>query len=248
MADSPAPRTGLPRWREPYLALIELSWPVFLALVTLVYLLIHLLFAGLYLLDPAGIGGTESTPLPLALQAYFFSVETMATIGYGALYPKTLWVHGVMTAEALVGLILVAVVTGLAFARFARTPQGIRFGKGVRIDHGEGGPSLVLELHNRRHTTLHHLHVRAFWSAQGPGTAEAQQLLPLGDLVPPGLPLEEQLVLRHPLNPDHALCGDPLPNGGVLLVCCSAVDATLERPIHILHRYGAHEIRISRGH
>lgn len=236
------------RWRHPYLALIELGWPGFFALVTTIYLLIHLLFAGLYLLDPSGIGGTDSTPLPLALQAYFFSVETMATIGYGALYPRSLWVHGVMTAEALVGLVLVAVVTGLAFARFARTPQGIRFGDSARIEHGDGGPSLVLELHNRRHTVLHHLHVRAFWSARGPGGQDAQLLLPLGDLVPPGLPLEERLVLRHPLSPDHPLCADRLPGGGMLLVCCSAVDATLERPIHILHRYAATEISTPCSH
>jgi len=105
------------------------------------YLLINLLFAGSYLLDHQGIGGT-SDGMSLLAQAFFFSVETMATIGYGAVYPESVWVHVVMTAEALVGLLLVALITGLAFARFSRTTHSIRFSQRPRVRREAAGSVL----------------------------------------------------------------------------------------------------------
>jgi inward rectifier potassium channel len=228
---------ALEPWRNPYEQLLALRWRDFLGLVTALYLLIHLLFAGLYLLDPVGIGGTGSH-LPLLLEAYFFSVETMATIGYGALYPLSLWVHVVMTAEALTGLILVALITGLAFARFARTPPGIGFSPTGRLEHHAEGSWLVLELLNRRHSTVHDVTVALFWSGNG-DFSDPGQLEPLALELPVGLPLQRQLLLRHRLRSNHPLLQSAT---GELLVCFSGIDAILERPVHSLQRYPASAI------
>jgi inward rectifier potassium channel len=234
------------RWRQPYLLLVELSWWRFLALVTALYLLINLLFAGLYLLDPGGIGGAgggaggdgEHGDLPVALGAFFLSVETLATIGYGSLYPDSLWVHLVTTSEAITGLILVALITGLAFARFARTPQSVEFGERARIEPLGGRACLVIQLHNSRPNTIFDVRVRAFWQApQG-----ERQLQPLPLLTPDGLPLLDDLQLLHPLEPGGplaALGSAPAADAGELLVSFSGMDATLERPIHLVHRYPA---------
>ncbi|TVS07595.1 MAG: potassium transporter [Cyanobium sp. PLM2.Bin73] len=229
------------RWRQPYLLLVELSWWRFLALVTALYLLINLLFASLYLLDPAGIGGTGSSDLPLSLRAFFLSVETLATIGYGSLYPDSLWVHLVTTGEAITGLILVALITGLAFARFARTPQSVEFAEQARIEAHEGRACLVIRLHNSRPNTLFDVRVRVFW--QPPDGDRQLQPLPL--LTPDGLPLLDDLRLLHPLEnggPLVAIGRDPAAGGGELLVSFSGMDATLERPIHLVHRYPASAI------
>jgi inward rectifier potassium channel len=229
------------RWRQPYLLLVELSWWRFLALVTGLYLLINLLFAGLYLLDPAGIGGSGSSDLPLGLRAFFLSVETLATIGYGSLYPDSLWVHLVTTGEAITGLILVALITGLAFARFARTPLSVTFGERARIEALDGRDCLVIRLHNSRPNTLFDVRVRVFWQ---PLEGE-RQLQPLPLLTPDGLPLLDDLRLLHPLEnggPLAAIGRDPLAGGGELLVSFSGMDATLERPIHLVHRYPASAI------
>lgn len=237
MNSDPAPPPPRARWRQPYLLLVELSWWRFLALVTALYLLINLLFAGLYLLDPAGIGGSDAGPgadLPLPLQAFFLSVETLATIGYGSLYPASLWVHLVTTGEAITGLILVALITGLAFARFARTPRSVTFGERARIELLEGRECLVIELHNSRPNTLFDVRVRVFWQPLD-GKRDLQSL-PL--LTPDGLPLLDDLRLLHPLQ-----SGGPLAtSGGELVVSFSAMDATLERPIHLVHRYPASAI------
>lgn len=227
-----------PPWRHPYEQLLALRWRDFLGLVTALYLLIHLLFAGLYLLDPGGIGGTGSQ-LPLLLEAYFFSVETMATIGYGALYPLSLWVHVVMTLEALTGLILVALITGLAFARFARTPPVVGFQPTGRLEPRADGSWLVLELLNRRHSTVHEATVALFWSDDG-DFSDPSQLEHLALEMPAGLPLQRQLLLRHRLRPDHPLLRPG--TSGELLVCFSGIDAILERPVHCLQRYPASAI------
>ena len=227
------------RWRQPYLLLVELSWWRFLALVTGLYLLINLLFAGLYLLDPAGIGGSDD--LPVSLRAFFLSVETLATIGYGSLYPDSLWVHLVTTGEAITGLILVALITGLAFARFARTPQSVEFAGQARIEAHEGRECLVIRLHNSRPNSLFDVRVRVFWQPQ----QGERQLRPLPLLTPDGLPLLDDLRLLHPLEnggPLATIDRDPAAGGGELLVSFSGMDATLERPIHLVHRYPASAI------
>jgi inward rectifier potassium channel len=222
-------------WRQPYLLLIEASWLGFLLLVSLVFVLIHLLFAALYLLDTNGIGGLSSR-MALPLQAFFFSVETMATIGYGALFPQSHWVHVVMTLEALVGLILVALITGLAFARFSRSPRCIRFAERVQVRQLGDGPALLVEIHNERRAPIFDVRVQAVWRHPDPDGLPRHDPLPLE--LPDGLPLQEQLTLVHHLDPSGDLAGHP----GGLLVTFSGVDATLERPIHTAHFYPAEEI------
>ncbi|MFM7649248.1 MAG: hypothetical protein ACKO50_14520, partial [Cyanobium sp.] len=72
-------------WREPYLLALALPWPAFLGLIAMAYLALNLLFAGLYLLEPTGLGGTAGPRTSLA-EAFFFSVQTLGSIGYGALH------------------------------------------------------------------------------------------------------------------------------------------------------------------
>jgi inward rectifier potassium channel len=225
----------LAHWREPYLLLLEASWPQFLLLVTLAYVLIHLLFALLYLLDPGGIGGVSAT-MALPLQAFFFSVETMATIGYGVVYPLSHWVHVVMTLEALAGLLLVALITGLAFARFSRMPHCIRFEETVQVRQVEGQPALLISLENQRRNIIFDVRVQAVWCQGGGDGLPSYELLPL--LAPPGLPLQGRLTLIHRLDPARPLQG----RAGELVVSFSGVDATLERPIHAAHHYAAAQI------
>ena len=76
-------------------------------------------------LDPAGIGGGAGPRASFA-EAFFFSVQTPGSIGFGVLHPVSLDANLLVTAESLSGLLFVAITTGLAFARFARSNARIR--------------------------------------------------------------------------------------------------------------------------
>jgi inward rectifier potassium channel len=104
-------------WRDAYQWLLGLRWPSFAAFVAGVYIILNFVFAALYLLRTSSIAGM--TPGPFA-DAFFFSVQTLATVGYGHMYPQTLYGHIVTTVEIMSGMFLLAVMTGLIFVRFFR--------------------------------------------------------------------------------------------------------------------------------
>src|SRR6266481_4233294 len=95
---------------DPYYWLMEVRWPVFVGTVVLVFVLINLIFGAFYALIP----GTVANALPHSLSdGFFFSVDTLATVGYGNMYPESRLGHAVASAEILLGLFFMATVTGL---------------------------------------------------------------------------------------------------------------------------------------
>jgi inward rectifier potassium channel len=85
------------------------------------------------------------------LEAFFFSIETLATVGYGHMYPATLYGHFAATVEIMVGMFGMAVVTGLIFIRFARPTARIEFSKTAVVSIFDGVPTLAIRVANLRH-------------------------------------------------------------------------------------------------
>src|SRR6266576_6478191 len=138
-------------WRDAYHWLLALNWPRFAALILSIYVVINLIFAALY-----AVGGSciaEMTPGSF-LQAFFFSVQTLATVGYGHMYPQTLYGHVVTTLEIISGMFGLAVMTGLIFVRFSRPTARILFSKSIVIAPFNGRPALMLRIANLRHHSL----------------------------------------------------------------------------------------------
>lgn len=104
-------------FRDLYHWLLVITWWQFLLLLSLFYFLVNVAFACAYLTTNGGIANARSNSF---IDAFFFSVQSLSTIGYGAMYPQTLYAQILVTFEVLVGLILVAMATGLMFARFAQ--------------------------------------------------------------------------------------------------------------------------------
>ena len=140
-----------PWLRDLYHNLLILPWPIFLVVLAFVYLGLNIFFALLYLLDGDAIANAR--PGAFA-DAFFFSVETLSTIGYGQMSPATLYGHIVMTGEALVGLMLIAVAAGLMFARFSRPTARVLFSKVAVIAPHDGVPTLTLRLANVRRNQI----------------------------------------------------------------------------------------------
>lgn len=137
-----------------YHMLLTISWPKFYMVVAAVYLVLNALFASIYVRCGAGslAGPGPGTDFQ---RAFFFSVETLATIGYGNMYPSTLAASSVMTIEAMVGLSLLAIGTGLVFARFSRPTADIMYARHAVIGpYKDGIDAFKFRVVNRKQSQL----------------------------------------------------------------------------------------------
>lgn len=136
-------------WRDGYHWVLSLKWPQFALFLLGSYVAINLFFGALYWL------GDGIADLPRGFPyAFFFSVETLATVGYGHNYPATLYAHIIVTIEIFIGMIWLAVITGLIFVRFARPTARILFSDNIVIGNHDGKPSLMFRVANLRHTSM----------------------------------------------------------------------------------------------
>jgi inward rectifier potassium channel len=140
------------QWRDVYQWLLALRWPQFAGLVAAVYIGLNLLFATLYSLDRNSIAG--STGGSWFFDCFFFSVQTLATVGYGHMYPQTLYGHIVSTIEIMSGIFLLAVVTGLIFVRFSRPVARIAFSRSMVIGPLNGQPTLMVRVGNQHQHSI----------------------------------------------------------------------------------------------
>jgi inward rectifier potassium channel len=133
--------------RDLYYYVLESSWPRVFVLFFSFYLFSNLAFALFYYIIPNALLGKESISF---MDSFYFSVQTMATIGYGALSPQGHLANLLVTIEAAFGLIGVAVITGLVFAKISKPHAKIRFSKNIIISPFEGVPCLSFRIGNLR--------------------------------------------------------------------------------------------------
>ncbi len=134
-------------WQDIYYYTMTLSWPRFFAAMGLLFIAMNLLFAGLFMLGDHAIANLAPNNF---LGAFFFSVETIATVGYGDMHPQTLYGHWIATTEIFIGLADVALTTGMIFARFARPRSSIVFAEHPVSHEVNGRRVLLIRLANAR--------------------------------------------------------------------------------------------------
>jgi len=133
--------------RDFYHWVLTIPWWVFYVCLVGTYLSLNLIFASLYWLDPGGVANTRPGSF---LDVFFFSVETISTIGYGVMTPKSLYANIVMTAEAFTGLGMVAIATGLIFSRVSRPTARVMFSRIAVVTPFDGVPALMFRAANQR--------------------------------------------------------------------------------------------------
>ena len=138
-------KTGVRRFdlSDPYGWALGLSWGAFAAMFAVLELAINAVFGGLYWLQP---GSVANMPVDSFLYAFFFSVETLATVGYGVMAPATLYGHIVSSIEILSGIAFTAIMTGLTFVRFSRPKPRIIYADRAVVARHNGVPTLMLRL------------------------------------------------------------------------------------------------------
>lgn len=144
-------KIGAPRFsrHDLYHAIMSLSWPQFFGGAVLVYLIVNFIFATFYWLGDRAIANAHGY-----LDCFFFSVETLATVGYGNMNPATFYGHCITTAEIITGMLSLAVTTSLVFARFSKPTARILFSRVAVITPYDGVPTLMLRVANQRHSYI----------------------------------------------------------------------------------------------
>jgi len=143
---------GLERWTwgDLYHYAMTATWPMFFAGFALVYVVVNVAFAGLLALGDAPIANAR----PGFEDLFYFSIETLATVGYGDMHPQTRYGHVVTTLEIFTGLSITAAMTGLVFARFSRPRARVIFARNPVVALHNGAPTLMVRLANARHNMI----------------------------------------------------------------------------------------------
>lgn len=234
----------------PYHLLLTTSWPGFLAAVSVIYLALNLLFAAAFLAcGPDALLGSGAAMMGGRFaQAFFFSIQTFATIGYGQVAPNGTAANLVVTVEALVGLMYQALATGLLFARFTRPTAALLFSRHAVIAPYRDGRGLMFRLANRRRNEIIELNAQVLFSSlesdDRGGTVRRYALLPLERNKVTFFPLSWTLV--HPIDEASPLANRTAEDleraEAEILVLLSGIDEALEQTVHARSSYQAHEI------
>ncbi len=151
-------------WRDinPYLHLINMSWSAFLTTVFFAYVAVNTLFAvGYFLIGTEQVQGTDAPTLfGRFMNVFFFSAQTLSTVGYGTLSPRGMAASSLAAVEAMLGLMGFALATGLLFGRVSRPSARIGFSANVLVAPYQDVTSLQFRIVNQRLNSLMELQVR----------------------------------------------------------------------------------------
>ncbi len=231
--------------RDLYHHLLTASWRKLLGLVALGYLTVNAVFAGAYL----SLGDAIENARPGRFwDAFFFSVQTMATIGYGKMAPRTLGANALVAAEALVGMMGLAVVTGLVFAKFSRPTARVIFSRTAVISPYDKVPSLMFRMANERANQIVEARLHAVL-VRNEQTAEGETVRRVYDLA---LRRNRSALFAltwtaiHPITPQSPLHGEDAQSmarkEADIVVSLTGYDETLAQTVHARHAYSPDQV------
>ena len=223
---------------------LTVEWRLFLLAAALIYIGINLVFAGLYILQPGSITNAAGFA-----DAFFFSVQTIATIGYGAMAPATIYANLLVTVETLVGLSLLAIATGLVFARFSRPTARVVFSRHAVVRPRNGTPTLMFRMANQRRNQILQAEV-AITLVRDEITAEGEAMRRFYDLhlVRAHSPVfVMSFTVMHDIDATSPLFGATAESlaaqDAELVVSMIGIDETVAQPVHARWSYRAEDIR-----
>lgn len=231
-----------------YHTLLNMPWPRFLGSVAVAYLVLNLLFAFAYLLcGPGGLDDHVSGVTSHFWRAFFFSIHTFATIGYGNVVPMSLAANIVVSVESLVGLLSFALTTGVLFARFSRPTAKILFSKKAVVAPYLDGSAFMFRITNARRSQLVELQLKLIFTRfedSGGNRVRKYYFLNLERRSVAFFPLAWTIV--HPITESSPLFGidwDSFDDDRAeFLVLLNGFDETFSATVHTRSSYVAEEI------
>jgi inward rectifier potassium channel len=244
-------RTGLPFFQSfrIYQLLLNVSWLGFAVVLVSAYVLVNLLFAAAYMLagSDAIVGVTGGNLPERFLEAFFFSVQTITTVGYGHMYPHGIDANLIVAVEALLGMAGIATIAALVFARVSRPIATIIFSNRAVVEPGDKHSSFKLRLVNGGRSELVDVEARVLLSvAQTTGKLKRRRFheLHLERSRLALFPLHWTLV--HRIDEDSPLydvsSGQLRARGAEFIVFVNATDDTFSQRVHTWFSYTADEV------
>ena len=231
-------------WRDLYHLLLRAPWSLTLLCIALVFVALNLLFAAAYVWSD---GIANARPGDYG-DAFFFSVQTMGTIGYGAMHPQSFSANVLVVIEVLAGLLLMAMGTGLVFAKFSVPQARVLYAQRALVTSIDGVPHLVFRVANERGNQVveAHMHVVLIRRER---SREGQELFRMIDL--PLLRDRSPVFARtwtvmHRIDDQSPLHGHDeasfLREDSEIVATLVGMDSTIMQSIHARHSYLAEEI------
>ncbi len=244
-------RTGLAFWPSlsPYHLLLTVSWGKFLSLMTLSFVLLNTCFALAYLACGEGAltGAMAEQHFSAFWQAFFFSVHTFATIGYGNISPVGMAANVIVVVESLTGLLATALITGLIFARFSRPTARIVFSHQAVIAPYKDITAFMFRITNARKAQLIAVEAKVnlslYEGGNGPTNRRFHQLKLERSRVDV-FPLSWTIV--HPIDEDSPLYGytpeQLKQTDAEFVILLTAIDETSAQMVHTRSSYKCGEL------
>jgi len=232
------------RLSDLYHRLLTASWPMLLLGIVVAFAGVNAIFALIYMLD----NGVENARPGSLSDAFFFSVQTMATIGSGRMVPRSIVANALVSVEALTGLIGLALMTALVFAKFSRPTAKVRFTRFAVISRLDGEPSLTFRMANVRGNRIVDASAHVVFARQEK-TAEGQEMRRFHDLK---LQRYRNVIFSyswtaiHPISEDSPLFGETAESMekalGEIIVSVTGLDETFAQTVHARHSYKPRDI------
>ncbi len=232
-------------WRDVYHWFLSTPWWAALGVIAAAYLVLNALFAVLYLL----VGGIANAAPGSFLDAFFFSVQTMGTIGYGTMEPVTRAANALVVAESVTGLFVIALATGLVFARFSQTRARVAFSSRMAVTPIDNVPHLMIRVGNERRrnnivdATFRLTVMRTTRTAEGMTIYRTMDLPLVRERAPA---LQRSWMVLHRIDPGSPLAGETpdslVASDAELTLAVAGIDDTSLQPVHARHTWLAQSV------
>jgi inward rectifier potassium channel len=229
-----------------YYRAMTVSWPRFFFSSAGVFLALNSCFALLYALGDHPVANARPERF---LDLFFFSVETLATVGFGDMHPQTNYAHVVATFESFTGMSFLAVMTGLIFARFSRPRARLIFARHLVVNQHDGQPTLMIRVANARANIISDAAAQ-LWLVRTERSLEGTTLRRFYRLA---LHRQENPVfvlswtLLHTIDPSSPVFGqsreDLIASDTMFVLVVSGVDENAVQELRARHTYDASQIR-----
>jgi inward rectifier potassium channel len=246
-------RIGLPFFNTAnnYHTLITMSWTKFWLMVLSGYLAMNILFAFIYMsFGPNGLDGSSGSTSSLShfWDAFFFSAQTISTVGYGHISPKGMGTNSIAALESMMGLLTFALATGLLYGRFSRPSAQIVYSKNILVaPYQETGRGLMFRLANLRRNILVDLEIEIIFSYNETVNGKPQRRFYPLELERKSVSiLTMNWTIVHPIDASSPLAEmshqELIDSEAAFAILLRAFDDTFSQTVHSRTAYQAREI------